>query len=318
MSRIVRILISIVLLALVIGFADWQAVWKVLREVDLRWVGVVWLIAVADRMITNYRWQILLVGRGVFVGFGRLFKVQLAANFIGAFLPGFIGVDAVRITALCRSGESAAPVFAATLVDRVTLAIGTLMVGAVTVIFLARERVPHGIIRFVLVLTLVAMIVMAFGMLPAVRNLMRWKILPLIPERLRHRVAEIAAASLAYRHQWRLGIEVAAVTILLFALRIVFAKAVALSCDVNVSWLDLMLVIPILWVVVMLPITVGGIGVQDAGYVVLMGLVGVAAPVAVSMSLVEHLVARLASLPGVLFFGEVTGRTVSTDIQRDT
>lgn len=72
------------------------------------------------------------------------------------------------------------------------------------------------------------------------------------------------------------------------------------------SWQDLMLVIPILWVIVMLPITIGGIGLQDAGYVVLMGLIGVSAPVAVGMSLVEHVMTRVAILPGVFFIAEIT------------
>ena len=305
MSKIVRVLISVGLLALVIGFADWHAVWAVLRKVDLRWVAVVLLIAVLDRLITNYRWQILLRGRGVTIGFAQLFRVQLAANFIGAFLPGFIGVDAVRITALCRSGEPTAPVFAATLVDRATLAIATLIIGAVTVILLAHERVPDHIVRFVLILTVIAVLMLSIALHPVVRRWARIKLLPHIPERLRHRVAEIADASLAYRHQWRLVAEVGVVTLLLFAVRIGFAKAVAYSCGLDLSWLDLLLVIPILWVVVMLPITIGGIGVQDAGYVVLMGLIGVAAPVAVSMSLVEHVVARLASLPGALFINDV-------------
>jgi hypothetical protein len=99
------------------------------------------------------------------------------------------------------------------------------------------------------------------------------------------------------------------VTLALFFVRILFAKAVALSCGADVPLLQLMIVIPILWVIVMAPITIGGIGVQDAGYVVVMALVGISAPVAVSMSIVEHIVARAASLPGALFLGDVTTKT---------
>lgn len=83
---------------------------------------------------------------------------------------------------------------------------------------------------------------------------------------------------------------------LLFFVRILFAKSIALSCGVNVPMLDLLLVIPILWILVMLPMTIGGFGVQEASYALLMGLVGVGPAVAVSMSLIEHVVARAASL----------------------
>lgn len=60
------------------------------------------------------------------VGFLRLFPVQLAANFFGPFLPSSMGVDAVRIAALCRAGNPTALVVAATLVDRVSIVIATL------------------------------------------------------------------------------------------------------------------------------------------------------------------------------------------------
>jgi arylsulfatase A-like enzyme len=47
-----------------------------------------------------------------------------------------------------------------------------------------------------------------------------------------------------------------------------------------------------------------------------MGLIGIGAPVAVSMSLVEHIVARLASLPGAFFLSEVSARGTPADAER--
>jgi len=71
---------------------------------------------------------------------------------------------------------------------------------------------------------------------------------------------------------------------------------------------DLLLIIPILWIIVMLPITIGGLGVQDAGYVALMALVGVSAPVAVGMSLLEHLISRAVSLPGAFLIDSMSSK----------
>jgi uncharacterized protein (TIRG00374 family) len=298
--------VSAGLLVLVLSFADWRAVWQVMRSVEIGWVGAALVLAIVDRLITNYRWQVLLEGRGVKLGFMRLFRVQLLANFIGSFLPGFIGVDAVRITSLCRSGEPTAPVIAATLVDRFTIALATLLLGAATVLALARARLPPHVVQFVLLLTVVAVIAVALTLHPAVRRWARRALLPLVPERLRHTVSEVATASMAYRHQPAMAGGVTLLTLVLFAVRILFAKTLGLACGVDLAFTDLLLVIPVLWVIVMVPITIGGIGVQDAGYVVLMALIGIGAPVAVSMSLVEHVVARVASLPGAFFLSEAT------------
>jgi uncharacterized protein (TIRG00374 family) len=316
MNSVARFLVSIGLLALVVAFADWRAIWDVLRGVDMRWVGCTLALAACDRLATNHRWQILLAAQRVVAGFMRLLRVQLAANFLGSFLPSSLGVDAVRMTALCRAGEPAAEVIAATLVDRATMVLATLLLGAVTVLVLAHERVSEEIVQFVLVMTAIAVLATGICLLSSVRRWVRPKVLPYIPMRAREAVSRIAGASLAYRHKGRVMLGVGASTLVIFAIRILFAKALALSCGIDVPMVDLLLVIPILWIVVMLPITIGGIGVQDAGYVVLMAIVGVNAPVAVSMSLIEHVVSRAVSLPGVLFLGDVVSPPASNAASR--
>jgi len=70
--------------------------------------------------------------------------------------------------------------------------------------------------------------------------------------------------SLAYRRDGRALASVTIATVILLADRILFAKSLALACAVNVPFGDLLLIIPILWIIVMLPITIGGLGVQDA------------------------------------------------------
>jgi len=305
MARTLRILFSLALLALVLSFADWRAVGAVLRTVQLEWVGWALALALADRLVLNYRWRVLLAARDVHIGFWRLFRVQLAANFLGSFLPSSLGVDAVRIAALCRAGESTAAVFAAALVDRATLVIATFVLGSATVLTFAHARIPPDVARAVLLSTLIGVCACATCLLPAVRRWVRLRLLPRLPERLRHTAANIADASLAYRHDSGVLVRVGVATLITFGVRILFAKAVVLACGVDVPFVDLLLIIPILWIIVMLPITIGGLGVQDAGYVVLMSFVGVTAPVAVSMSLIEHIVVRVAMLPGALFLGDI-------------
>lgn len=307
MSKALRIFVSIGLLALVLVLVDVEAVWQVLRQVGAAWLAVAFAAAILDRIVTNYRWQALLAGRGLKLGFIRLFRIQLAANFIGSFLPGFIGVDAARITALSRSGFAAAPVWAATLVDRFSLALATLMAGAIAVLLLAHERIPSTVSHFVLLGLSAGGAGGALILLPPVRAWMRSQALPRLPEKFRQPLLDIADASLAYRHQPLLAIEVVSATFVLFMLRLGFAQAIAHACGVEISWVDLLLIIPVLWVVVMMPFSIGGLGIQDAGYIILMGVIGIPAPIAVGMSLLEHVIARVVSMPGVFFLGDVIG-----------
>ena len=306
-SRWVRLLVSIGLLAVVIRLVDWRAIWAVLRGVDAAWVWVAVGLAALDRLLLNYRWQLLLSARGLMLGFLRLLRVQLAANFLGSFLPSTLGVDALRIAALCRAGLPTPQVVASTLIDRATIVVATLLFGSAMVLLLAGWRLPDELRTWVLLTTAAVCAACLAVLHPTVRRWISNRLLARLPERMHRLASDIASAALAYRHQYRRMAWVALVTAVVFLIRILFTKSLALACGADVNIADLLLVIPILWIVVMLPVTIGGIGLQDAGYVALLALVGVPPPIAVSMSLLEHFASRLVALPGALFLAEVTG-----------
>jgi glycosyltransferase 2 family protein len=293
-----RILASLGLLGIVIAIADWRAVATVLKGARLEWVGVALALAVADRLILTYRWQVLLAAQGVLVAFGRLFKVQLAANFIGSFLPTSVGVDVVRAATLCRSGSPTPLVVAATLVDRASLILATLLFGSAMILALAQSRLPLKLEETVLALTVVVMVLGFLILVPSIRRWMYSLFMPRSPGRFAQALAEIARASLMYRRAGPTLGWVGLITLVMFVGRVLFAKSLALACGVDVPFSELLMILPILWIILMLPITVGGLGLQDAGYMALMALIGVSAPIAVSMSLIEHVLTRLVSFPG--------------------
>jgi len=306
-SRWVRWLVSLGLLTAVLWWADWHSVVGVLREVDAAWVAVAAVLALIDRIVLTYRWDLLLVVRGLCLRFSRLFRLQMAANFLGSFMPSSLGVDAIRIAALVRAGHSATEVVATTLVDRASMVLATFAFGSIMIVLLAGTRLPGDVAWLVLATTSVAALACLAFFHPRVRTWIAAALLPKLPAGVRDRVAEVGRATLAYRHEPRLLLWVSVVTVLLFVIRLGFAKAVTMACGVDVAFLDLALVIPILWIVVMIPITVGGIGLQEAGYVTLMGLLGISPAVAVSMSVIEHVVSRAVSLPGAFFMSDVVG-----------
>jgi uncharacterized protein (TIRG00374 family) len=314
MAKSIRVLVTLILLALVLSFADWREVWRVLREVEFKWIAAALGLALVDRLAINQRWHILLAARGVQVGFLKLFRVQLAANFLGSFLPSSVGVDAVRITALCRAGEPAPAVIAATFVDRVSLALATLLLGAAMMLLFAQSFVPPTVTRMVFAATALVLAAGGFLLLKPVRTWVRLSLLPRVPTRFRQTLHDVADAALTYRNEGRALFHLLLWTLATFIVRIYFAQTLAYAVGLDLSIFKLLMVIPILWIIVMLPITIGGIGVQDAGYVGLMAFLGVPAALAVSMSLIEHVVTRLASLPGALFINDVTAKKEKTGI----
>jgi uncharacterized protein (TIRG00374 family) len=316
-AKALRLLFSLGLLALVLWLANWRSVAGVLRQVEGRWIVAAVCLGVADRLVLNYRWQILLAARGVTVGFLRLLGVQLAANFFGAFFPSSVGVDALRIAGLCRAGEPTALVVAATLADRISVVIATFLFGSAAILTLAGERIPRDVEQVVLYATVAVIVVTLAVLHPVVRRRVRLALLPRIPQRWGKTVSAVADAALAFRHEGGTLLAVALLTAVLFAIRILFIKALALACAAQIPITSLMLIIPILWIILMLPVTIGNIGLQDAGYVGLMSLIGIGAPIAVSVSLLEHVTMRLICLPGAFLVESVAAKR-TRNVGRDT
>lgn len=310
MSLALRILVSVGLLVVVLAFADWRVVVATLRGVDTGWAGVAALLALADRLALNRRFQALLDARGIRIGFWRLFRIQLGANFLGAFLPASVGVDALRIAALCRRGEPTAVVVAVTFVDRATQAFAAMLLGSVMILVFAERHIPQEFTTPVLWATGAVTALGLLLLVPGVGARLRRAGRALVPTRISRAVGAVVDASIAYRGEWRLIVRVAAWTVLIFAVRIAFAKAVTLACGVEVQFAALLVVMPVLWVALMLPITIGGFGVQEIGYVALLGFVGVVPAVAIGVSFLEHVVVRLVTLPGALFLGDLYGPRV--------
>jgi glycosyltransferase 2 family protein len=292
---------------LVICVADLGAVTAVFRKVNPVLVGVATLLAFVDRLILTSRWQILLAARSLHISFGRLFRVQLAANFFGSFLPSSIGVDGLRIAALCRAGIAPAEVIATTMVDRATIVLASLIFGAAMVFALAGTRISGDLKYLVFSTTLAALVSCSLLFNSRIREWVRLRATPLLSVRIGALVQGVGRAVLAYRHEVRRMTIVSVITLLVLGLRIAFAYVLAKACGADVAVTDLLLVIPIVWVIVMIPITVGGIGLQEISYVTLLSLIGVSAEIAVSISLIEHVIVRAVTLPGALFIREVTG-----------
>lgn len=74
------------------------------------------------------------------------------------------------------------------------------------------------------------------------------------------------------------------------------------SLGIEMTWLQAITLLPIVLLVTVLPISIGGWGVREAGAVGLLGLIGVAKPAALMLSIQIGLINVLISLPGGLLW----------------
>lgn len=90
-----------------------------------------------------------------------------------------------------------------------------------------------------------------------------------------------------------------------------------LSLGLPLSFADYLVFIPVVTVVTLVPVSVGGWGVREAAFVALLGLVGVPSHMALAFSVMFGFVGILASLPAFGFLWQGSGEAKPGDYLAD-
>ena len=85
-------------------------------------------------------------------------------------------------------------------------------------------------------------------------------------------------------------------------LSILVIYVISLSVHVNVSIIPLFLFVPLINILIMLPVSIGGIGLQEGAFIYFFSRVGITAQEALTVALLFRGITILVSLPGGILY----------------
>lgn len=236
------------------------------------------------------RWGYLLGLSGIRERMAVLWGFHWKAAFLGLFLPGSQGMDFFRILFIERRHPSSRGVAGSTVV--IERMIGFVLLGLFAL--LALPFVYDGE-RFRPVLALVLAINGGLFVLVLMVFLVRWR----APEASESGIARVIWRAVRYLHRlhqavqgfpYRRGLLPTVVWIGAFQLSLVaVVHLLFLAFDQPVPFVQNLLLYPLIGILTVVPVTVGGLGVREGAFVFFYSLVGVPAEVAVGVSLLTYL-----------------------------
>ena len=275
------------------------------------------LLVVVDRTLMAWRWLWLLVpfqgsasadgapaghaGR-VKVGLGAILHVFFVSTFVGTFLPASVGGDAVRATALGRLGLPLADAVASVFMDRV-LGVLSVLAMAVVGLWLARDLPAQpGVIAAVLA----ALAVTAAGCAMVAAAVFSTRVAALLialVQRLPWARVHAAGSALVgavqrYATHHRLLGAVTLASIGVQVLRVLQAWCLGLGLGIDAPLPVYFAFIPIILLVMLLPVTVNGLGTSQVAFVLFFAAAGVAHPQAFALSVLFVALGVVGNLPG--------------------
>jgi hypothetical protein len=287
--------------------------------------GANWLLLLAALLfylgaitLGNLKWSILLRAQGISVPFLDLLSYTFAGLFFGNVLPSNIGGDFVRAYDLARHTGYVEQSAISVLIDRLVgltafLATAVLMAVLAALTLTNSANLEQIVVAAVIVF---AVFLAAFSLLLSGRFMLRVSSLlnRSFLKAFRPTFQKIVGALQVYRHSYRaLGVA------FLLALLGVLVTAVAQwliseSLGLGISLFYFMLFNPLIAFVLLVPLSVNGIGLKEMAFVFFLGLVGVSQAAALSLSLVFHAIIVLSSLPGgFVWFRERSTPPMKTD-----
>ena len=297
----VKIAVSIILLVLLFSKIDGARLWAIARQASLRWLGVALIIYSLNMLASTWRWHVLLTAQEVDVRRRWLLGSFLVASFFNNFLPSNIGGDFVRISDTAKAARSRTLAATVVLMDRVLGLMALILVAALGAS--AAGSMHPAAIPIWPVWLWAGLLAGAAASAPAVLAPVGFSRLlqPLTvfhPEWVGGRIETLTEVLIRFRSQLGAIARCFATAVFVQATMVVFYFAVAHALHLNVSLSDLAVIVPISFVVQMLPVSFGGFGVREATFSIYFSRIGQPIESAIAMSLVAQALIMLFSLTG--------------------
>jgi uncharacterized protein (TIRG00374 family) len=304
-TTLLKAIISLALIVIVFSRVDLAAVTTQLAAANPWPVLLALLFYLLAIAVNAAKWLVLLRAQGVRVPFGELLQMQFVGFFFNNFLPANVGGDVMRGYTLARYTDRRTHAAVSVVVDRLVGLLAYMSTAALAAFILVSVTGRRDLeaVEGVAALSL-AVLAIGFGVLLSRRlrallsQLFGWRFLrPLAPiwqgisdalNAYRFRYAALAAA-------FGIGlIGILCTTIVNWSLSQAVGGLMSLPA--------ILLFNPLIALVLMLPISIGGLGLNQAAYPFFYGLGGVPADHAVAVSVLMQAIIITGSLPGGVFW----------------
>ncbi len=302
-SRWVRITIALVLLAWLLWISHPAQIWHVASSAR----AVPLLIAIGltlfDRALMAWRWLALLapVPADARPSLRRVMRIFFVSTFVGTFLPASVGGDLARAYALSAERVPVALSVASVAMDRALGVMSILLLGVLSV-SVAPDRAPPGVAP---ILWLGALGCGALGIVVFSEWTAHWlgRIVVRLPWLGPRRIAgRLLEAVREYRHHHGALAAVLTASVGVQVLRVVQAYCLGISLGITSPLSAYFVVVPLILLIMLLPITINGIGTSQAAFIWCFGAMGVGRPEAFALSVLFVALGVVGNLPGGLLY----------------
>lgn len=299
-KNLLKIVVSILILALLFHQIHFRELLPYFEKISLLWFAIAFVVQIFGWLAIAIRWYLIMNATGFKAPFKFYLKSYLKAVMFNQILPSTVGGDAYRMIEAAQLNQGKKNAVLGVLLDRFYGFIGLTVLSLLSLPF-AYSLLPTNVFHIVVLIN----VVFIFGLilllslhrisLPFLRT-----VFDALKDFSRSMVLSLADKnSVLLKFVLMILPNFIAVCVFFFLAR---------SLGVNGNLSDFLVIIPSVIVLTIMPVSVAGWGVREGALVFLGGLIGIAKPEALAISLLYGFVLILTSMPGMYFY--LVGRSL--------
>jgi len=252
-----------------------------------------WLLAFAfslhavGLLISAIRWRILIRAQGDSVPLGFLAGSYLVGMFFNMFLPSRIGGDVVRIWDGSKYSSSLVKSSAIVVVERLTGIVSLLLFAFAASVLRLEMAKDRPVIWVALGLGALGLLSVAAFLLPPAGKLLKKIPDKGIAARFKNKALSFRGTILHYREKKKALFSAFLLALLLQVNVVVYYFLIGKAIHLSIPLLDYFIFIPIVHLVLLIPVTINGLGLRELSYSRIFSYYGLTAAAAVSFAWID-------------------------------
>jgi len=293
LGLVTKLVLTAILLVILFNQVD---VDKVINRLFMLNIGdgvIIAALTFLGAFLVAVRWMIIARTLSVPLPLLPSFKLVLTGIFFNQLLPSSIGGDAIRVWLLNRRGTPLAPSVASVILDRLIAVLGLLILLLLSyywLIDIVKSKTLNNTMLLFATGVLIGCLVFALLGGRVLSWLDQWRPLSKLVNQGRYLLTLMRAPEPFF--------FVLILSVLLHALTALTIVVIARALDVNFHLLDSLALTPLIIFFSMIPLTIAGWGLRESAMVVGLGMVGIAKPEALAVSISFGIVVLLSGIPG--------------------
>lgn len=266
-----KIILGLLIILVIIYYVDLAKLKNALRYFSFQHIIVLLLLTIARNFIGALRFSVFTSNNKYSLPYLEIVRQYFIGSFYNTFFPGNIGGDAVRLLLLNRFSYTKTEAGIMILSERLYGLIALLIISFISMFFFrVDDNLLKVLIPIILLAIMAGIIVLYFISKYYQQNKFLQKTNLILTDAFRNRdnIFLLLGYSIIYQ-----------------LIAIFISYYIALTINVDISFVACTAIIPIIWLATLLPITFGGNGIRELSFVYLFGKINIAAEDALIISL---------------------------------